>query len=289
MAQYRFVLAIVISVVVSMTVPALAAESEGPFTVTGQFTYGSYSGSVERKSITSETLNVAYNPAPDLGLSLNLNHSDLLRKAPLDNIATTNVGATAFKFFRIENAGSLGGRISATYVSSDDRNSDNTLIPYVSLMYKTADSGKYVDIGYANSSYNDTTVNQYTLTGGIELFDWWTWSQTRLYFIDLSRDVQGKGSTFAVEERFTYYAIPKKLSFTLYGLIGQRIFAYDPDLGIVYNLSDVQKGSAGLTALYNFTKDLTAYADVTYEAYKNETINNNFHGVYWTAGMKYRF
>ncbi len=287
MGKYHFFLAI--GTLVLMAMPALAAESEGPFSVTGQFTYGSYSGSVERKSITSETLNAAYNPAPDFGANINLYHSDLDRKSPLDNEATTNFGATVFKFLQLGNRGSIGGRFSGTYVTSDDKNSDDTFIPYFSIMYKTPDSSKYVDIGYANSSYRDTTVNQYTLTGGIALFNWWTWSQTRIYFIDLSKDLQGKGSTFAVEERFTYYAIPKKLTLTGYVLLGQRIFAYDPDLGLVYNLGDVQKGSGGVTASYNFTKQINAYADVTYEAYKNETINDRYDAIYWTVGVRYKF
>lgn len=287
MRIYSFFAAIGISVL--MALPALAAEIEGPFSVTGQFTYGNYSGSTERKSITSETLNAAYNPAPDFGANINLYHSDLVRRSPLENEATTNVGATVFKYFQAGNSGSIGGRLSGTYVTSDDKNSDNTFIPYLSIMYKTPDSSKYVDIGYANSSYRDTTVNQYTVTGGIELFNWWTWSQTRLYFINLSKNIEGKGNTFAVEERFTYFAIPKKLTLSAYVLLGQRIFAYDPDLGIVYNLGDIQKGSGGLTASYNITKNLTAFGDITYEAYKNGTISNNYYGTYWTVGMKYRF
>lgn len=282
---WRLALAVVL-VVASHTV--FAADAAAPFSVLGQVTYGSYGGSVERKSITSETGSFSYNPSSDFGATINANHNDLIRKEGLDNIGTTSGGATLFKFFDA-GPGLLGGRATAVYVSSDDRNSDHTLIPYVSLMFKTRDQKVYFDVGYANSGYRDATVNQYTATAGFSLFKDWLYSQTRVYYIDLSRNVEGRGNAFSVEERLSYYAVPKKLTLSLYGLLGRRIFAYDPDLGIVYNLPDYQHGSVGFTASYNITPTLVAFGDVTYEAYRNNDISNSYHATYGTVGLKYGF
>lgn len=288
MKKHYLNLAFLVGIMVVAPFNVSAAETQGPLALTGQFTYGSYSGSVERKNITSETLNLSYIPQPDYGISVNFNHSNLKRNTPLSDDTTTKPGLTLFKYFKI-GEGNLGGRFTGTNVTSDDTNSDNTFIPYGAIMFKTDDSSKYFDLGYAYSGYRDTKVNQYTLTGGFELFNWWAWAQTRIYYIDLSNVVQGENNTFAVEERLTFYVIPKELSLTLYGLVGHRIFAYDPDLGLVYNLPDIQKGSVGLTVEYNVTKKLTAFGDVTYEAYKNDDIHDSYYGTYGTVGIKYKF
>lgn len=266
-----------------------ADKKESPISVLSHVTYGDYSGSAQRERIISETLNISYIPSPNYGLSFNVYNSKLDRKSPLEDIDTTIPSLSYFMFFKLNTDDCLGGRISVLNVQSDDKNSDGTTIPYLSFIYKTPDAAKYIDMGYTHMDYDDAAARQVTLTGGIALFNQWVWSQTRLYYIDLSKKVQDKSSTFAVEERLTYYAIPKKLTLTLYGLLGQRIYAYDPDLGIAYGLPDIQKGSVGLTIAYNFTKALSIYGDVTYEKYKNKTINDNYNVIYETLGLKYSF
>ncbi|MBI4826677.1 MAG: hypothetical protein HY807_09725 [Nitrospirae bacterium] len=272
-----------------IALPVFAEEKGEAISVFGHITYGSYSGSAERDDIISETLNLSYIPAPEYGASLKINNSNLNRKSPLGDINGTNVGLTYFLMPKRADGSAIGGKVSILHISSDDINSDNTFIPYVSAIYNSADLRKHLDLGYARTEYTDTRADQFTITGGVSLFNDWIWSQTRLFYIDLSEKVQDKENAFAVEERLTYYAIPKQLSISLYGMLGQRIFAYDPDLNTAYNLSDVQNGSAGVSVNYNLSKAVSVYGDVTYEAYKNNYIADRYNITYGTAGGRINF
>ncbi len=280
------------------SVIAFAEEAPIAFSVSGQATYGQYSASTQRDAITSETINLSWAPSYEAGIGLNLHYADLDRKAPLANIKSTSSSLSLFWVPRLASSHYLGGSATLTYLDvvnnedlTDDRdkNADHALVPFLSLIYKTPDVSRSLDIGFAYADYKDTDVRQYTVTAGTFLFNYWVWSQTRLYYIDLSNPVQGEGQTAAFEERLTYFAIPQKLSLTLYALLGERIYAYDPDLGIAYTLPDIQKGSGGLSASYNITPRLSLVGDVTYEAYKNAVIDDEFAVLYETVGLRYTF
>ncbi|MDI6744787.1 MAG: hypothetical protein QMD07_05355 [Thermodesulfovibrionales bacterium] len=270
---------------------AFANEPHQSLSLSGHVTYGSYSGSQQRDSILSETIKLSYMSFDknNYGLDISLKSSVLNRKQPLSDIDGFNADIAYFLFYKLNDGNYLGGRIAVHHISSDDNNSDNTLIPYVSAAYKSSDGSKYFDAGYAHIDYDDTIAKQYTATGGFALFNRKLWSQTRFYYNDLSKMVQSKNNAFAVEEKIAYYAIPKKLTLSLYALFGERLYAYDPDLGIAYNVADIQKGSAGFSAVYNITERLEAYADITYERFKNSDINDKYGVTYYTGGLKYTF
>lgn len=273
----------------SVAFPVYAEEKQSGLSVSGNVTYGSYSNSIQRDTITLETLNLSYIPSAEYGAGLTLANSVLERKATLDNINGTNVGGTYFWTPKLSGGGYLGGKISLLHVNSDDANSDNTNIPFIALIYKSANLKQYLELGYAHTAYDDSTARQYTFTGGFSLFNDWVWSQTRLCYIDLSKKVFNKSNTFSVEERLTYFVIPKKLYLSLYGMLGEKIYAYDPDLNASYNLPDVLNGSAGFSANYNFTKTFAAFADITYESYKNELISDSYGVTYSTVGIRFNF
>lgn len=272
-----------------MVSPVFAEAQKEVLSVDVHATYGKYSDSVQRDKIESGTVNLQFAPNIDDSIALAWHTSKLTRKAPLDNIDGTTWAATLTKFFALDNNGYLGGTAKVLYNKSDDTNSDHRTIPYVALAYKTPDRSKYVDIGYAYTEFVSPTINQYTATGGIALFDGWVWSQTRLYYIHLSKEVQGKTNTFAVEERLSYFAIPQTLTLSLYGMLGERIYVFDPDLTTAYTLPDIQTGSAGATVTWNLSKELSIYADGTYEAYNNADINNKYSVLYGTVGVKFSF
>ncbi|MBI5326794.1 MAG: hypothetical protein HZB80_00620 [Deltaproteobacteria bacterium] len=282
---------IIVFLLIMLCVPyfVLAQEKGQAVSLSGHGTYGAYSGSTQRDNIISETLNLSYIPNPENGLNLTVKNSSLNLKSPLNDINGTNIGAEYLWTPKTEKGSFIGGKVGALYINSDDQNSDNTFIPFLAMLYKSPDLRKYFDFGYARTAYNDTTANQFTVTGGVSLFNDFVWSQTRLYYIDLTQMVQGKKNTFAVEERFTYYAIPEKLSLTLYGMLGQRIYAYDPDLQTAYNLSDIHEGSAGVSLNYNLTKSVSVYGDVTYEYYNNNNIDDKYNVQYSTAGISISF
>jgi len=268
---------------------AFAGEKVRVAFLSGHVTSGSYSNSLQRNSILSETVHLSYFPSLEYGSDLKIGNSTLKRNLSLTEINGNSFGGTFFWTPKTTHGTLLGGRVSLLNMGSDDPNSDKTLIPYLSIIYKSPDLRKYIDLGYANTGYNDTTAHQITLTSGFFIFNDWAWLQSRAYYIDLSNAVQNKNNTFALEESLIYYVLPGRASLSFYGMLGQRIYAYSPDLQTAYNLSDIQNGSGGMSASYSLSKRWSVYGDVTYESYKNNQIEDRYSVVYSTAGAVFVF
>jgi hypothetical protein len=279
---------IFIFLIVCCTAHSGAAESSAPLSLTAQTTYGSYGGSAERKDLVSEVATLAYETG-QFGASVAVRNWKLFRTSPLGNLSGITGNASLYARKKIGTEGFVGASTALTYLTGNDSNTDRILIPFGAITCKTPDGGQYFDIGYAVMDYRDSTANQVTATYGIALFDRYVWSQTRLYYIDLSKPVQGKGLTFAAEERLTWYVVPAVFSVTLSGMVGQRVYAYDPDLRIAYTMPDIQRESGGLTATWEITPSLRLFGDVTYETYEKRSINNSYSATYGTVGLTYTF
>jgi hypothetical protein len=265
-----------------------AAELSVPLTVAGQTTYGFYSGSDERKSLLAEAVSVGY--ATDVfGAAVAARNWKLTRVSTLGNLSGVDTAVSLYGREKLGTAGYVGGTVALNYLTSDDSNTNRKFVPYGAISCLTPDGGQYVDFGFAHSEYTDTNVNQYSATFGMALFDSYLWSQTRLYYNNLSSTVQGKGHTLAVEEQLTWFALPGKVSLTLSGRIGQSIYVYNPDSGIAYTMPDIQKESGGLTASWNITPSLRMLSDVAYERYEKSSINNSYSATYSTLGLAYKF
>lgn len=279
---------ILTTLLLSSAVQLNAAEPPRPISIEAYGTYGSYAGSVERNNLTSETVAIDYT-METFGASAAIRNWDLSRITSLGDLDGTDTNVLLYTRKKVGNEGYWGVTAAATYLSNNDNNTDQTFAPYGAVAYKTADGGNYFDVGYASIGFEDTTNNQFTATWGVALFNRYVWAQTRLYYGNLSNTVQDVSQTIALEERLTWYVVPHTFSLTFYGLVGQRIYGYDPDTRIVYSLSDVQQGSAGLTANWELTPSLGLFADVAYEAYEKQTINDNYSATYGTVGLKYKF
>lgn len=265
-----------------------AAEQPGPLSIEAHGTYGSYAASDERKNYSAEVVTIDY-ATEVFGASVAVRNWDLSRITALGDLDGTDTNVLLYARKKVGNEGYWGVTAAATYLSNNDNNTDQTLVPYGAVAYKTADGGNYFDVGYASMGFEDTTNNQFTATWGVALFNRYVWAQTRLYYTDLSNTVQNVNQTFALEERLTWYVVPRTFSLTFYGLVGQRIYGYDPDTRIVYSLADIQKGSAGLTATWELTPSLNLFADATYETYEKQSINDHYSATYGTVGLKYKF
>lgn len=268
-----------------------AEEEASKVSVTGQTTFGSFSSSSDKSSLTTETININYTPSVETSLNLSVANSKIRNKPPdgyTDQITTWLAFSQAFK---LKDGGSLGGKWSLLHIRTNDSMSDKILIPAAVVFYKTDDFRGYADAGYAYTPRKDgVSINQLTFTGGVSLFNDRLWSSTRLFLIGISRNVQNRDRTFAVEQKFTYYAIPKRLALTFYGLIGERFYAYEPDTGSTYGPFDIQTGSVGLTASYDISKSLSVFGDVTKENYLKEVPRRLRHNAtYSTLGVTYKF
>jgi hypothetical protein len=268
-AATHFVICVIIAISCAFFFPGVSCAENRAATVSvsAQATYAPYTSSILRKDLFAQTLAVAYSPREDHGYAASIRSASLALNNTWGTIDELSAGVSGHKVFRYGSAGYFGGAAALTFVSSDDANSDNMAVPYATVMFQTPLAGWYFDAGYSQAAYQDTTARQTTATFGAALFDYWVWSRTRIYSIALSEAVQGEDSVISAEEKITWYAVPGRLALSLYLLVGQRIHAYDPDLGIVYTLPDLQTFGAGASAWYDVTQRLRLYADLTYEAY----------------------
>jgi hypothetical protein len=199
--------------------------------LTPSITYGSYLDSIERDYILIERANLSLIPDLTQGLTFHYEHVYLKKNPGFETISQNQFGLSGYKALHVKAArGYLGGRVDVQYLDSEDQLTDDTAIPYVAATYKTEDGDLYLDVGYAYSGYGNPDVNQYTATLGLSLIDGKIWSQSRFYAIDPNEKVQNQNRTFALEERLYYYAVPDKLTYSLYALVGERIYAYDPEI-----------------------------------------------------------
>lgn len=265
-----------------------SAEQVAPISVTAQTTYGSYSGSDERKSLLSESVTAGYE-TEEFSAAVNVRNWKLSRSGTLGSLNGIDTNLSLAVREKIAPGGYVGTNLALTYLTGNDSNSDQKVVPYGAISYLTPDGGQYFDAGFAYMGYDDTSVNQYTAAYGVALFDRYVWWQTRLTHNRLTTEVQGKKSTTAVEERLTWYAVPSVFSLTLYGMAGERVYGYDPDLGIAYSLPDIQKMSAGLTAAWQMTPSLSLVGDVTHGTFEKKTINNSYSATYGTVGLTFKF
>jgi hypothetical protein len=265
-----------------------AAEKPAPLSLTAQTTYGFYGGSEERKSLLAEAVSLSYE-GESVGVSVNGRNWKLTRTGTLTNLSGFDTNASLYLREKTAADGTFGVIGAATYLTSDDSTTNQKIVPFGAVTWKSANGGHYLDIGYASMDYRDVAARQYSATYGVSLFDQYVWSQTRLYYNNLSQSVQGKDSAVSVEERLTWYAIPSTLSLTLYALAGQRIYGYDPDLRIVYTLPDIQKVSGGLTANVDISPTFSLFGDVTYETYEKKSISNSYSATYSTLGLTFKF
>jgi hypothetical protein len=275
--------------IIFLSATAAARAATPDIFLSGGLTNGSYRGSFERDDILIQRLDLSLIPDYTSGLTLHLQNLDLRKKRRFTDLNQQQAGVSGYKAFPNQALGGyLGGRLDLHYLSSEDEATDQGLITYLAATYMTRDGGLYLDAGYTRSDYN-LNIDQYTATLGFSFLNGRAWSQTRVYYIDPEERVQGWDTTLAVEQSLTYWTIPQVMSTTLRGLLGRRVFGYDPATFTVYNLSDVQEGGLGLSVNYQLTPALGMLADVAYEKFNNQDDRDDYSAIYGTLGVTYRF
>ncbi len=252
-------------------------------------TYGRYSESQQRDKIISESLSLSYTAPLIAGLNLSVKRSSLTRKSPLAAIDGINTDLSYYELYTRPSGSYIGGKAALHHISSDDDNSDGTTIPHLSISYKPASLLSAFELGLTHTPYKDATAQQVSAMYAMALFDQYVWSQTRVTYIILSNPIQTKNNTTAVEERLSYYVVPDEITLSFYALFGERIYAYDVDLGTAYNLPDIQKGSLGVSLNYKLEDEMSLFVDLTQEQYYNVDIGDGYLARYFTVGGAIQF
>ncbi|MBU0500379.1 MAG: hypothetical protein KJ558_02035 [Gammaproteobacteria bacterium] len=279
-----------------LAAPAWAGD-DWTTTTGAQGVYGSYSGSVQRDSVTGYGAAVTAEHREKGGATLMLNHTAVKMKpgnADIDQNALFASGRLNFKSG--EDGGTLTTRMDVHAIDNDDATKDTDEVtayaPQVS--YLSADKRRYADLGYAHTDYrNNLSVDQWTPTAGF-LLGQNNWLQVRGWFIEPSNPAraQGKDSTSAVEGKLTHWfgpAQPLGLNNVRLSLLaGERIYAVDQDAGSVSNLSDIQRGSLSLGGEWKIGKTGSAIAILGREQNRNATLGNDYdltYGYLWLSGQ----
>ena len=216
-----------------------------------------------------------------------------------------------------QNGGYLSGRLNFTpdllpgrlTVRADVHIADNDDItnetdkvrvfaPQVSFL--SFDKTKYLDLGYAHSSYGDSnigngslSVSQWTPTVGFGFNQGADWLQVRLYAVRISNERRSlnDSSTEAVEAKWTHYflaptgLIPEHVQ--LGALVGKRIYAVDGDTAALYNLADMQRGGVLAGAQWKIASNFHLLLNGGYDRYETQVtgVSNKYNGEYIYTGV----
>ncbi|PIQ33326.1 MAG: hypothetical protein CO186_10880 [Zetaproteobacteria bacterium CG_4_9_14_3_um_filter_49_83] len=250
-------------------------------------TYGNYSGSVSRSSLISSGLVLRADYLEKGGFALGGNYTVLSAKGGANNINQQGAYASGhYNLYFDALPGPLTLRLDAHAISNNDlsRNTDNVSVFAPQLSFLNYGKNFYFDLGYAYSTYrNNLKVQQFTPTLGFGFNDGADWIQARTYLIKPSNAAraQNKSSTTALDAKWMHWftpgsaMMPEKL--IVAGLAGERIYAVDGDAATVYNLTDVQRGSASLGVQWKLSADTSLLLMAGNEAYSNNLINNRYN------------
>lgn len=272
------------------------AQASGPWyqRIDVQGLGSSYSGSTQRDALRNIGVFVRADYLERGGFTVGYNRTALSFDDASEDIDQDNLFLSGRRSLTPDWApGRITLRLDGFAISNDDASneSDDVTVIAPQLSYLNYAQTFYWDIGFSTSSYGDSLagsgaldVDQVTATLGFGLNAQRDWLQLRSYLIDPSNPqrAQNESNTAAVELKWTHWLTPRRplglQNVRLSALIGERIFAVDPDAGSVYNLSDLQTGGASLGGEWNVGERSRALLLVGYEQYENQAIEGDYRG-----------
>lgn len=269
--------------------PAIAAE-EWDIKLDVQASKGDYSGSTQRNDVNSLGAFVSAEYLDKAGFTFGYNRTKIDFKSNIKDIDQDVFYASARTYITPDKIpGKFTVRLDLYKVDNNDptQNTDEGRIFSPQVSYISFDKNWYLDLGYTHSNYSGSlSLDQWTPTVAFAFNNKNDWLQVRGYFIDSSNSArtQGEGSTDAVEVKLTHYFAPGAAlgvdRFYVTALVGERMFAVDPDAASVYNLADIQKGSLSVGAAWDLNDSWDLLFIAGAERYDNQSINDEYDSRY---------
>jgi len=220
------------------------------------------------------------------------------------NISSKDAGSGGFDISQDAFAGrlqyhfyndSFAGKITAQLVVHDISNNapatlaNNIVIIAPKLAYMHYDKDLYLDLEYVRSDYSnnvDFSIEQIASAIGFGFNKNSDWLQLKGYLIRSGNkdQSQGEDALTSAGVKWTHWPGPGAIlgltNFYVDVLAGERIFAVDNESFTVYNLEDVQQGSALLGFGWSPDEDFDVTAIAGIEKYKNKIIDNTYNRGY---------
>lgn len=203
-----------------------------------------------------------------------------------DNIYGSNYYASGkVNFFPDKLPGKITAKLDLYYIDNNDPSdySDEVKVWSPQLLFLNHAKTFYLDFGFARSKYKlNLDMTQLTPTLGFALNQGYEWIQLRGYFIRASNPmrVQNTHHTRALEAKWTHYLRPghtlKPFNVQLGYLWGKRIQAVDSDAATVYSLTDLQKDSVNLSAMWNLPRNFSLLLFGGRSFYRQRTLGDNY-------------
>jgi hypothetical protein len=157
-------------------------------------------------------------------------------------------------------------RVDLSYLDSNSTLTNKNLTIFAEAGFQNAGGGAGAGLGGFYSSY--AAVNSFgaSASAWIDLGDGRRLS-SKLNINGFSGDYHD-GKWFTSGKVALYFPSGGKFALLFSGFLGQRSLFYDSDIKLIYNLTDVQKAGAGVTAYFYALRSLTVFLDGTFERYE---------------------
>ncbi len=282
MAGWRLALTVCLTV---WQVGAADAADDWRFRADLQGAHGSYSGSVQRKSLDNAGVILHGDYLEQGGFSLGTNLTRLKYKSGFTLKQQSFYGSLRWHLYFDALPGRLSLMLDGHAINNNDPtgDTDNVRVFEPRIAFLNFDKTFYLDVALAQSRYrNNLTVRQWSGAAGFGFNRGADWVQARGYWIRASNAAraQNKRRTVAVDVKWTHWFapgsgwIPEKATVAV--LAGERIYAVDADAAMVYNLADIQRGSASLALQWRLAGAFRLMLMGGNERYLNNIIHNSY-------------
>ena len=272
---------------VCLTTPAYATDrfslDIAPVTFSGRYDESQYRDQFQGSSIYIEG-----RPASYFGFASAYEHTRIKYKGGIPDYRQNAIYLSGHASYSPAHAsGSYTFRLdlhSAKDVDKPDAE-DNVHVIAPQISYAHRGHSLYVDLGYADSRYANSSVaagtlqiTQWTPTLGFALnADAAHWLKLRGYFIHSSNPLRSQHhtNTSAVAISYLYYPLssfklmPRYIETTI--LAGERIYAVDRDTVSVTNLDELEKGEIALGAQWRISKYASLRITGTYRKFSEQS------------------
>ncbi|MDD4964158.1 MAG: hypothetical protein PHI11_09610 [Gallionella sp.] len=277
-----------------------AAETDAwTIKTTPQASYAGFSNAATRDSIVSAGLYADMQYLDHGGITMGASHTTLKMKFGAPTLQQNALFLSGRKNFTPDALpGKLTVRADVHRATNNDvtneTNGVNVIAPQVGFM--SFDKSYSLDLGYARSRYGNSnigngglSVSQWTPTVGFGFNQGGDWLQVRVYDIHFSNALRAQNAsrTDALEVKWTHYLVANGLTpeqIQVGALVGKRLYAVDGDSGALYNLADVQRGSASLGAQWKLAENTRLIAQGGVERYEN-SLATRYSANYVYAGI----